>query len=54
MKEIDPVPPELMIGCFFVAGLIVSVAYSINWSQVFQRRSITARLAPASRHQHPD
>jgi hypothetical protein len=35
MKETGPVPPALMIGCFVVAGLIVSITYSINWSQVF-------------------
>jgi hypothetical protein len=35
MKDIGPVPPELHIACFVVAGIIVSIAYSVDWSRVF-------------------
>lgn len=35
MKEIGFVPPEIMIGCFVLAGLIVSIAYSVDWSSMF-------------------
>jgi hypothetical protein len=30
-----PVPPELMIACFVVAGFVVSVCYAVDWSLVF-------------------
>jgi hypothetical protein len=35
MKEIGPIPIELHIACLVVAGLIVSIAYSVDWKQVF-------------------
>jgi hypothetical protein len=34
MKEVGPVPPELMIVCFVVAGFIVSVVYSVEWEKL--------------------
>jgi hypothetical protein len=34
-RNVGPVPPEIMIGCFVVAGLIVSIVYSIDWTSVF-------------------
>ena len=34
-RDIGPVPPELMLGCFVVAGLIVTIVYSIDWSSMF-------------------
>ena len=34
-RNVGPVPPELMLGCFVVAGLIVTIVYSIDWSSVF-------------------
>jgi hypothetical protein len=35
MKEIGPIPIELHIACLVVAGLIVSIAYRVDWKQVF-------------------
>jgi hypothetical protein len=35
MKEVGPVPPELHIACLVIAGVIVSIAYSVDWQQVF-------------------
>jgi hypothetical protein len=35
MKDSGPIPPEIHIGCIVVAGLIVSIAYSVDWSKVF-------------------
>jgi hypothetical protein len=35
MKEIGPVPIKLHIICFVLAGIVVQVAYSIDWKQVF-------------------
>jgi hypothetical protein len=35
MEEWEPVPIEVMMGCFIAAGFIVSVVYSIDWSRVF-------------------
>jgi hypothetical protein len=32
MEEWEPVPVQVMIGCFVVAGFIVSVVYSIDWN----------------------
>jgi hypothetical protein len=32
MEEWEPVPVEVMIGCFMAAGLIVSLVYSIDWT----------------------
>jgi hypothetical protein len=32
MKDWEPVPVEVMIGCFVIAGIIVSIVYSIDWS----------------------
>ena len=34
-RNVGPVPPEIMLGCFVVAGLIVTIVYSIDWSSVF-------------------
>jgi hypothetical protein len=34
-RNVGPLPPELMLGCFVVAGLIVTIVYSIDWSSVF-------------------
>jgi hypothetical protein len=34
-RNVRPVPPEIMLGCFVVAGLIVAIVYSIDWSSVF-------------------
>jgi hypothetical protein len=34
-RNVGPVPPEIMLGCFVVTGLIVSVVYSIDWSSLF-------------------
>jgi hypothetical protein len=35
MEEWEPVPVEVMIGCFIAVSFIVSVVYSIDWSRVF-------------------
>jgi hypothetical protein len=35
MEEIGPIPPEVHIACLVIAGLIVSVAYSVDWNQIF-------------------
>jgi hypothetical protein len=35
MKELGPIPLELHVACFVVAGLIVTIAYSVDWEQVF-------------------
>jgi hypothetical protein len=32
MEEWEPVPVEVMMGCFIVAGFIVFAVYSIDWS----------------------
>jgi hypothetical protein len=32
MEEGEPVPVEVMIGCFVVADFIVSVVYRIDWN----------------------
>ena len=26
-----PVPPELMLACFVVAGFVVSICYTVDW-----------------------
>ena len=31
MKDLDPVPVELMMGCFLV-GIIVSFVYIVDWT----------------------
>jgi hypothetical protein len=35
MRELGPVPPELMLACFVMAGFVVTVCYSVDWSQLF-------------------
>jgi hypothetical protein len=30
-----PVPPELTLACFVVAGFVVSVCYSVDWSFLY-------------------
>jgi hypothetical protein len=35
MEEWEPVPIEVMMGCFIAAGFVVSVVCSIDWSRVF-------------------
>ena len=35
MRDVGPVPIELMIGCFLAAGLIVAAIYSVDWNSVF-------------------
>jgi hypothetical protein len=35
MEEWEPVPVEVIIGCFIAAGFIVSVVYSIDWGRVY-------------------
>jgi hypothetical protein len=35
MKDVGPVPVEVMIGCFLAAGLIVAAIYSVDWNSVF-------------------
>jgi hypothetical protein len=32
MEKWEPVPLELLIGCFVLAGLLISIIYSIDWS----------------------
>lgn len=32
MDEWEPIPVELMVGCFVAAGFIVIVVYSIDWT----------------------
>jgi hypothetical protein len=35
MNKPGPVPLDLHIACFVIAGIIVSIAYSVDWKQVF-------------------
>jgi hypothetical protein len=35
MEEWEPIPVQVMIGCFVVAGFIVSAVYSIDWNALF-------------------
>jgi hypothetical protein len=35
MKDVGPVPIELHIACAVLAGIIVSLPYSVDWKQVF-------------------
>jgi len=35
MREPGPVPPELMLACFAVAGFVVTACYVVDWSQLF-------------------
>jgi hypothetical protein len=35
MDKWESVPVELHIACFVIAGIIVCIAYSVDWSQAF-------------------
>jgi hypothetical protein len=35
MKDTGSIPPEVHIACFAIAGFVVSIAYSVDWKQVF-------------------
>jgi hypothetical protein len=35
VEEWEPVPVQVMIGCFVVAGFIVAAVYGIDWNTLF-------------------
>jgi hypothetical protein len=34
-KEIGPIPLQLHVACFVIAGIFVSLAYGVDWNRVF-------------------
>jgi hypothetical protein len=35
MKGVGNIPVEVHIACFLLAGVIVSIVYSVDWSNLF-------------------